>query len=77
MMTFKSSKRKVRAKVNSNTPIVDLSSLPIDLQAIEYHYRTERGKVHPKAVEVTFRMNKTAREIASSDWYSGQFFLAS
>lgn len=59
------------------SPIVDLSALPVDLQAVEYHYRAERGKVHPCAVKVRFRMNSTARAIADSDWYNGTFFLAS
>lgn len=59
------------------SPIVDLNALPADLQAVEYHYRLERGKVHPSARKVRFRMNPTARAIADSDWYNGVFFLAS
>lgn len=58
------------------SPIVDLSSLPVDLQAIEYRYRLERGRSHPHAVKVRFRMNGTARAIADSDWYNELFFLA-
>ena len=59
------------------SPIVDLNALPVDLQAVECHYRLERGKVHPSAVKVRFRMSSTARAIADSDWYNGNFFLAS
>lgn len=59
------------------SPIVDLNALPADLQAVEYYYRLERGKVHPSAVKVRFRMNSIARAIANSDWYNGMFFLAS
>jgi hypothetical protein len=58
-------------------PIVDLLSLPIDLQAEEYRFRLERGKVHPNAIKVRFRIHRTAKEIAESDWYRGLFFLAS
>lgn len=59
------------------SPIVDLNALPAELQAVEYHYRLERGKVHPSAVKVRFHMSSTARAIADSDWYNGTFFLAS
>lgn len=63
--------------MTSQSPIVDLSSLPVDLQAVEYHYRLERGRTHPKAVKCTFLINRVAREIAESSWYSGQYWLAS
>jgi hypothetical protein len=66
--------------MKSDSPIVDLSSLPIDLQAEEYHFRLERGKVHPNAVTVVFIIDKIAKAVVDSGWWYGkstdQFFLS-
>ena len=60
------------------SPIVDLSFVPIELQAIEYNYRLQRAKRYPKkAVKVQFKIHSIAREVAESDWFNGIFFLAS
>lgn len=61
---------------NETCPVVDLRDLPIELQAVEYYDRLERGKVHPNAVRVTFKINNFARTVAES-WQKKEFFFAS
>lgn len=51
----------------SSAPIIDLTSLPIDLQALEYFDRLKCGKSNPnKAMRVKFEMDSIACAVVDS-----------